>query len=75
MSGVISLRLVRDPDDDGWLEGKERPSHQFNQTFARISSLSHKTALASSADAQFDYRRHHPNKGSSFHTEQPKAKL
>ena len=24
---------------------------------------------------QFDYRRHHPNKGSSFHTEQPKAKL
>ena len=31
MSGVISLRLVRDPDDDGWLEGKERPSHQFNQ--------------------------------------------
>ena len=31
MSGVISLRLVRDPDDDGWFEGKERPSHQFNQ--------------------------------------------
>lgn len=25
--------------DDGWLEGRERPSHQFNQTMlARISS-------------------------------------